>query len=541
MNRDNERQSAIILSVIGIIPVVWLALLIAPSVKGGLPEILPSLLTAFNEPFHIELCEDSLKTVLVLLLCYAMGIGIYFSTQKNYRRREEHGSAKWGNARAVNKKYRQSPASANKLMTQNVCIGLNAKKHRRNLNTLVCGGSGAGKTRFYCKPNLMQCNTSFVILDPKGEILRDTGKLLESKGYEVRVLDLISMEKSHCYNPFVYLQNDNDVQKLVTNLFKSTTPKGSQSQDPFWDTSASMLLLALVFYLHYEAPEDEQNFAMIMEMLRAGAIEDEEDTRPSPLDELFAELEMSNKELQRVNRDVMEVLDNKDIIRVFPRTLSNTNTSLVLKTPKTKTSVRKIFLPSTVAQMLLERKKQIDEMKELFGDEYLDYDLVFCHSSGRPMEGQVINRALKKLIQDNDLPDVVFHSFRHASITYKLKWNGGDMKSVQGDSGHARMDMVADVYSHIIDEDRRYNAQKFEEQFYNAKGLKNAEEGKTAPMPKFETSVELLDPMAEVQKESEVEKEKPAENSTDENAALLTKLLSNPETAALLKALAKTI
>lgn len=187
MNRDNERQSAIILSVIGIIPVVWLALLIAPSVKGGLPEILPSLLTAFNEPFHIELCEDSLKTVLVLLLCYAMGIGIYFSTQKNYRRREEHGSAKWGNARAVNKKYRQSPASANKLMTQNVCIGLNAKKHRRNLNTLVCGGSGAGKTRFYCKPNLMQCNTSFVILDPKGEILRDTGKLLESKGYEVRV------------------------------------------------------------------------------------------------------------------------------------------------------------------------------------------------------------------------------------------------------------------------------------------------------------------------------------------------------------------
>lgn len=248
-----------------------------------------------------------------------------------------------------------------------------------------------------------------------------------------------------------------------------------------------------------------------------------------------------DKELQRVNRDVMEVLDNKDIIRVFPRTLSNTNTSLVLKTPKTKTSVRKIFLPSTVAQMLLERKKQIDEMKELFGDEYLDYDLVFCHSSGRPMEGQVINRALKKLIQDNDLPDVLFHSFRHASITYKLKWNGGDMKSVQGDSGHARMDMVADVYSHIIDEDRRYNAQKFEEQFYNAKGLKNAEEGKTAPMPKFETSVELLDPMAEVQKGSEVEEEKPAENSADENAALLAKLLSNPDTAALLKALAKTI
>ena len=292
--KQDDKQSAVILSVIGILPVVWLALLIAPSVKGGLPEILPKLMTVFNNPFQIELCEDSLKTVLVLLLCYGFGIGIYFSTRRNYRRREEHGSAKWGDARAVNKKYCQTPKSENKLMTQNVSIGLNAKKHRRNLNTLVCGGSGAGKTRFYCKPNLMQCNSSFVILDPKGEIVRDVGKLLEAKGYEIKVLDLISMEKSHCYNPFVYLQNDNDIQRLVTNLFKSTTPKGSQSNDPFWDTAASMLLLALVFYLHYEAPEDEQNFAMIMEMLRAGAIEDEEEPRPSPLENLFSELEYEN-------------------------------------------------------------------------------------------------------------------------------------------------------------------------------------------------------------------------------------------------------
>lgn len=292
--KQDDKQSAVILSEIGILPVVWLALLIAPSVKGGLPEILPKLMTVFNNPFQIELCEDSLKTVLVLLLCYGFGIGIYFSTRRNYRRREEHGSAKWGDARAVNKKYCQTPKSENKLMTQNVSIGLNAKKHRRNLNTLVCGGSGAGKTRFYCKPNLMQANTSFVILDPKGEIVRDVGKLLEAKGYEIKVLDLISMEKSHCYNPFVYLRSDNDIQRLVTNLFKSTTPKGSQSNDPFWDTAASMLLLALVFYLHYEAPEDEQNFAMIMEMLRAGAIEDEEEPRPSPLDNLFSELEYEN-------------------------------------------------------------------------------------------------------------------------------------------------------------------------------------------------------------------------------------------------------
>ena len=293
MNQGNDRRAAVILSLIGIIPVVWLGLLIAPSVKGGLPEILTSLMNAMNDPFHIELCEDSVKAVLVLLLCYGMGVGIYFSTRRNYRRREEHGSAKWGSASAVNKKYAQQPKSENKLLTQNVAIGLNAKKHRRNLNTLVIGGSGAGKTRFYCKPNLMQCcRNSYFVLDPKGEIVRDVGELLSQKGYEVRVLDLISMEKSHCYNPFVYLQSDNDIQRLVTNLFKATTPKGSQSNDPFWDTSASMLLSALVYYLHYEAPEDEQNFAMVMEMLRAGAIENEEDSRPTPLDYLFADLEM---------------------------------------------------------------------------------------------------------------------------------------------------------------------------------------------------------------------------------------------------------
>ena len=289
----NGKQSPLILCLFGILPVVWLGLLIAPAAHGGLPEIVARFPAAMNNPFKIELCEDSLKTVLVLLLCYGMGVGIYFSTRRNYRRREEHGSAKWGSASAVNKKYAQQPKSENKLLTQNVAIGLNAKKHRRNLNTLVIGGSGAGKTRFFCKPNLMQCcRNSYFVLDPKGEIVRDVGELLSQKEYEVRVLDLISMEKSHCYNPFVYLQSDNDIQRLVTNLFKATTPKGSQSNDPFWDTSASMLLSALVYYLHYEAPEDEQNFAMVMEMLRAGAIENEEDSRPTPLDYLFADLEM---------------------------------------------------------------------------------------------------------------------------------------------------------------------------------------------------------------------------------------------------------
>lgn len=275
---------------------VWLALKIAPSVSGGLTEILKGLMTAFSHPFYIELCSDSLKTVLVLLFAYGMGIGIFLSSRRNYRKREEHGSARWGNCGKINRRYHQHPYCNNKLMTQNVSVGINAKKHRRNLNTLVVGGSGAGKTRFYCKPNLMQANTSFVILDPKGEIIRDTGYLLEQQGYEIRVLDLINMDKSHCYNPFVYLHDDNDVQKLVTNLFKSTTPKGAQSTDPFWDTSASMLLSALIYYLHYEAPEDEQNFSMVMEMLRAANIENEDNPVPSAIDLMFDSLEFRDPE-----------------------------------------------------------------------------------------------------------------------------------------------------------------------------------------------------------------------------------------------------
>ena len=289
MKRGNN---PLVLCLFGILPVVWLGLLIAPAAHGGLPEIVARFPAVMNDPFHIELCGDSLKTVLILLCAYGLAVGVILSSRRNYRRGEEHGSAKWGSARTVNRKYRAAAPEANKIFTQNVRMGLDGREHRRNLNTVVVGGSGAGKTRFYAKPNLCQANTSFTVLDPKGELLRSTGHLLRLKGYEVRVLDLLNMEKSHCYNPFVYLRDDNDVQRLVTNLFKSTTPKGSQSNDPFWDTAASMLLLALIFYLKYEAPPDEQNFPMVMEMLRAADVREDMDEYTSPLDELFERLEM---------------------------------------------------------------------------------------------------------------------------------------------------------------------------------------------------------------------------------------------------------
>lgn len=296
MRHDKFSRQNVLLYCLGTIPVVWLALRIAPFMEEGLPGLIQNFGAAMSRPFHITLCEDSLKTVLVLLLCYGLAIGIYLSTQRNYRRREEHGSAQWGSPAQVNRKYADKVPTRNKILTQNVSVGLDGRRHRRNLNTLVCGGSGAGKTRFFAKPNLCQANSSYVVLDPKGELLRDTGNLLSSKGYDIKVLDLINMEKSHCYNPFVYLRSDNDIQRLVTNLFKNTTPKGSQSQDPFWDQAATMLLLALIFYLHYEAPPEEQNFPMVMEMIRAGEVREDDETYKSALDILFERLEMRNPE-----------------------------------------------------------------------------------------------------------------------------------------------------------------------------------------------------------------------------------------------------
>ena len=193
MRQDKLSKQNVILYLCGIIPVVWLGLLIAPCLKDGLPGLVQQFGSVMQNPFQIQLCEDSVKTVLTLLLVYGIAIGVYLSTEHNYRRREEHGSAKWGTAGSVNKKYANKDKTENKLLTQNVAIGLDGRKHRRNLNVLVCGGSGAGKTRFYAKPNIMNANTSFVVLDPKGELLRDTGHLLEEKGYGIKVLDLVDI------------------------------------------------------------------------------------------------------------------------------------------------------------------------------------------------------------------------------------------------------------------------------------------------------------------------------------------------------------
>lgn len=293
MNGNKQRRVAYVL---GVLPVLWLSVLLAPHLSGGLPGLVAGFPSALNNPLSLTWTEDTLRCVLLFLCLYGLCIAIHASSVKNYRRGEEHGSAKWGEAIVLRRKYACKRGLQNKILTQNLRIGLDGRKHRRNLHTLVVGGSGAGKTRFFVKPNMMQCNTSFVTLDPKGEILRDVGGLLKQKGYSIKVLDLINMERSHCYNPFVYIQSDNDIQRLATNIFKNTTPKESKSSDPFWDEASMMLLLALMFYLHYEAPPEEQNFPMIMDMIRAGGVSEEDENYTSPLDELFAMLAVRDPE-----------------------------------------------------------------------------------------------------------------------------------------------------------------------------------------------------------------------------------------------------
>ena len=253
---------------------------------------------AFSNPlpsFHI--IDIMVGIVGALIIRFV----VYYRSKnaKKFREGVEYGSARWGTPQDI-KPYVDEEPDNNVILTQTEMLTMSSRpkvpKYARNKNILVIGGSGSGKTRFFVKPNLMQLHSSYCVTDPKGELLRDTGHLLKEKGYEIKVLDLIDMEKSHCYNPFVYISSDDDIQRLTTNLFKNTTPKGSQTQDPFWDQTAAMLLKALVCYLHYEAPPDEQNFSMVMEMIRAGDVKEDNEEYQSVLNELFERLEERNPE-----------------------------------------------------------------------------------------------------------------------------------------------------------------------------------------------------------------------------------------------------
>ena len=230
------------------------------------------------------------RFLLVFLLLYGGGVLLYYADHENRRPGEEYGSAKWGNARELNKRYADRDGK-NVILTKRVSIGLDGYKHRRNLNILVVGGSGSGKTRFFCKPGIMSVNCSYLIVDPKGEMLRSTGYLLKEEGYDIKVFDLIHPWQSDGYNPFTYIRDDPDVLKLMDNLVKNTTPPKGASNDPFWEKAEIALDSALMLYLLYEAPVEEQNFEMLMFMLECARVMEEDEQYQSPLDLLFQTLE----------------------------------------------------------------------------------------------------------------------------------------------------------------------------------------------------------------------------------------------------------
>lgn len=274
------------------VPVIYMAMVLACSYEAGTD------LFALMERFDLLLGRPDLlrwtaytpRCILGALVCYGLAVTLYYSDYENRRPGEEYGSAKWGSARELNKQY-ADPNGKNVILTKHVSIGLDGYKHQRNLNILVVGGSGSGKTRFFCKLGIMSVNCSYLIVDPKGEMLRSTGYLLKDEGYDIKVFDLIHPRQSDGYNPFTYIRDDPDVLKLMDNLVKNTTPPKGASNDPFWEKAEIALDSALMLYLLYEAPAEEQNFEMLMFMLECARVMEEDEQYQSPLDLLFQTLE----------------------------------------------------------------------------------------------------------------------------------------------------------------------------------------------------------------------------------------------------------
>lgn len=274
-------------------PVLYLAAVLASGYEDGMNiiELMGRFAELVERPFSLRWTGHTLKFMLVAVVAYGVTILFLFSTKENKRTGEEHGSARWGSARQLDRKYRDKDPERNTVLTQHVSMSLDGRKHRRNLLQIVVGGSGSGKTRFFAKPNLMEANCSYVVCDPKGEMLRSIAPLLLEKGYVVKVFDLIDTKHSNCFNPFAYLHDDKDVMKMVNNLIKNTTPKDAQQNDPFWERSEIALDTAIILYLIHEAPPEEQTLDMVLYMLNCAGASEEDESYQSPLDLLFEALE----------------------------------------------------------------------------------------------------------------------------------------------------------------------------------------------------------------------------------------------------------
>ena len=294
MHQKKDFKSALPMWALLTIPVLWLAAVAAYAYEDGMTvfDWMGRFSAVVQRPFAIHWMPHTPKFLLGGLALYVFAITLYYSTQQNRRPGEEHGSAAWGDVRAIDRKYRdRKHPDRNVILTQHLQMGLNGKQHRRNLIQIALGGSGAGKTRFLVKPNVMLANASYIVTDPKGEIVRAVGPLLLKRGYVLRVFDLVDPSHSDCYNPFRYIRKDADVFRLIDNLIKNTTPKNAANSDPFWEKSETALDSALMLYLLHEAPPEEQTMEMILTMIEYGGAKEDDDDYKSALDLLFEALE----------------------------------------------------------------------------------------------------------------------------------------------------------------------------------------------------------------------------------------------------------
>lgn len=273
--------------------VLWLGALASTAYQEGMNLFawMESFSQAIERPLTLRWDTHTPAFLLGAVALYAGGIFFHYSTRQNRRPGEEQGSARWGNVRALDKKYRDRDPEKNIILSQHLRMSLDGRKHRRNLLQIVVGGSGSGKTRFLVKPNIFLANVSYIVTDPKGEILRAAGPLLLQRGYVLRVFDLVDPSHSDCYNPFRYIRKDADVFRLIDNLIKNTTPKSASHSDPFWEKAETALDSALMLYLLHEAPPEEQTLEMLLTMLEYGGASEEDESYQSPLDLLFEALE----------------------------------------------------------------------------------------------------------------------------------------------------------------------------------------------------------------------------------------------------------
>ncbi len=293
MQGTTKKAPNLLLISFGFICSIFLGYLFGGAAEDGADIVVfyNNFLKVSEKPFANYFCPYTAKAIFITVLTYVMAVIMYYTSQRNMMPGREHGTARFASPEQVNKVLSDKDPTYNRILSQNVRLSLNTRKTKLNNNTLIIGGTGAGKTFYEVKPNLMQMpkNCSFVITDPKGEILRSCGNMLKENGYKVKVINLLEMEKSDCYNPFSYIREETDIVKLITNLIANTTPKGAQPSDPFWTNAESLFLQAIFYYVWMEVPPSERNFSKVLSLM--GEAEVNEQKKASRLDARMKYLE----------------------------------------------------------------------------------------------------------------------------------------------------------------------------------------------------------------------------------------------------------